>query len=161
MIISSVAWAIVLDCVTGIIAERATGHVISSRKGMKGFWKKLMLLAALSFGFFMDVFIPYCMMQLQLDIHMQNAMFGMVIGCYIVLNESISICENIYRANPEIMPKWIKHMLVATRKQIDMGEKNEISRKILAYNKANGKALEGLTRRRKAEKKLFDKPVKK
>lgn len=150
MIISSVAWAIVLDCVTGIIAERATGHVISSRKGMKGFWKKLMLLAALSFGFFMDVFIPYCMMQL--DIHMQNAMFGMVIGCYIVLNESISICENIYRANPEIMPKWVKHMLVATRKQIDMGEKKEISRKILAYNKANGEALEGLTRRRKAEK---------
>ena len=125
LIISFVACAIVLDCVTGIIAERATGHVISSRKGMKGFWKKLMLLAALSFGFFMDVFIPYCMMQLQLDIHMQNAMFGMVIGCYIVLNESISICENIYRANPEIMPKWIKHMLVATRKQIDMGEKNE------------------------------------
>lgn len=155
------AWAIVLDCVTGIIAERANGHVISSRKGMKGFWKKLMLLAALSFGFFMDVFIPYCMMQLQLDIHMQNAMFGMVIGCYIVLNESISICENIYRANPEIMPKWIKHMLVAARKQIDMGEKKEISRKILAYNKANGEALEGLTRRRKAEKKLFDKPVKK
>lgn len=128
---------------------------------MKGFWKKLMLLATLSFGFFMDVFIPYCMMQLQLDIHMQNAMFGMVVGCYIVLNESISICENIYRANPEIMPKWIKHMLVATRKQIDMGEKKEISRKILAYNKANGEALEGLTRRRKAEKKLFDKPVKK
>lgn len=161
MIISSVAWAIVLDCVTGIIAERATGHVISSRKGMKGFWKKLMLLAALSFGLFMDVFIPYCMMQLQLDIHMQNTMFGMVIGCYIVLNESISICENIYRANPVIMPKWIKHMLVATRKQIDMGEKKENSRKILAYNKANGEALEGLTRRRKAEKKLFDKPVKK
>ncbi len=39
--------------------------------------------------------------------------------------------------------------------------KKEISRKILAYNKANGKVLEGLTRRRKAEKKLFDKPVKK
>ena len=39
--------------------------------------------------------------------------------------------------------------------------KKEISRKILAYNKANGKSLEGLTRRRKAEKKLFDKPVKK
>lgn len=76
----------------------------------------------------MDVFIPYCMMQLQLDIHMQNAMFGMVIGCYIVLNESISICENIYRANLEIMPKWIKHMLVATRKQINMGEKKTAAR---------------------------------
>jgi GH24 family phage-related lysozyme (muramidase) len=32
----------------------------------------------------------------------------------------------------------------------------QISEKILAYNKASGKALAGLTRRRKAEKKLFD-----
>ena len=35
----------------------------------------------------------------------------------------------------------------------------EISAKILAYNKAGGKALAGLTRRRKAEKVLFDKPI--
>ena len=32
----------------------------------------------------------------------------------------------------------------------------EISNKILAYNKAGGKVLAGLTRRREAEKKLFD-----
>lgn len=35
----------------------------------------------------------------------------------------------------------------------------EISNKILAYNKAGGKELAGLTRRRKAEKLLFDKPT--
>lgn len=35
----------------------------------------------------------------------------------------------------------------------------EISEKILAYNKACGKVLTGLTRRRQAEKKLFDTPV--
>lgn len=34
-----------------------------------------------------------------------------------------------------------------------------ISEKILEYNKAGGKTLEGLVRRRKAEKKLFDEPV--
>lgn len=33
---------------------------------------------------------------------------------------------------------------------------DQISRKILAYNKAGGKELPGLTRRRKAEKALFD-----
>ncbi len=33
---------------------------------------------------------------------------------------------------------------------------SEISEKILLYNKANGKTLAGLERRRKAEKKLFD-----
>lgn len=36
---------------------------------------------------------------------------------------------------------------------------NTISSKILEYNKAGGKKLEGLVRRRKAEKELFDEPV--
>lgn len=36
----------------------------------------------------------------------------------------------------------------------------EISNKILAYDKAGGKSLSGLTRRRKAEKELFDKDSK-
>lgn len=35
----------------------------------------------------------------------------------------------------------------------------EISEKILSYNKGGGKVLNGLTRRRKAEKELFDKAV--
>lgn len=35
----------------------------------------------------------------------------------------------------------------------------EISERILAYDKAGGKVLAGLTRRRQAEKKLFDTPV--
>ena len=35
-----------------------------------------------------------------------------------------------------------------------------VSSKLLLYNKANGKELAGLTRRRKAEKELFDTPVK-
>lgn len=37
--------------------------------------------------------------------------------------------------------------------------KKEISEKILAYNKAGGKVLKGLTRRRKAEQELFLQPV--
>lgn len=37
--------------------------------------------------------------------------------------------------------------------------KAQISEKILAYNKASGKVLPGLTRRRKAEKALFDKKI--
>ena len=35
----------------------------------------------------------------------------------------------------------------------------QISNKILAYDKAGGKVLAGLTRRRKAEKQLFDTPI--
>lgn len=36
---------------------------------------------------------------------------------------------------------------------------SQISEKILAYNKAGGKVVEGLKRRRKAEKLLFDRPT--
>lgn len=38
--------------------------------------------------------------------------------------------------------------------------KKQISERITSYNKANGKALAGLTRRRVSEKELFDKTVK-
>ena len=37
--------------------------------------------------------------------------------------------------------------------------KKQISERLTSYNKANGKVLAGLTRRRAAEKELFDKPV--
>lgn len=37
---------------------------------------------------------------------------------------------------------------------------SQISEKLLLYNKSGGKVLDGLTRRRKAEKALFDTPVK-
>ena len=37
--------------------------------------------------------------------------------------------------------------------------KKQISERITSYNKANGKVLAGLTRRRASEKELFDKPV--
>lgn len=47
------------------------------------------------------------------------------------------------------------------RKLTNNGKRSltEISNALLSYNKAAGKTLAGLTRRRKAEKKLFDTPV--
>ena len=45
--------------------------------------------------------------------------FGLIICFYIVLNESISICENLYACNTGIMPKWIVKMLKSAKSQID------------------------------------------
>ena len=119
MIITFVAIAVVFDWITGIIGEKAVGHAITSKKGTIGFWKKMALFAGLFFGFFLDYFIPYCLEKISLELPIKGAVFGMIIGCYIVINECISICENIYKANPGILPGWIVTMLTLAKTQIN------------------------------------------
>lgn len=119
MIIAFVAVAVIFDWITGIIGERAVGHAITSKKGTIGFWKKMALFAGLFFGFFLDYFIPYCLEKISLELPVKGAIFGMIIGCYIVINECISICENIYKANPGILPQWIVTMLTLAKTQIN------------------------------------------
>ena len=45
--------------------------------------------------------------------------FGMMICIYIVLNEAISICENLYAANPSTMPGWIVKLLMSAKEEVD------------------------------------------
>ncbi len=119
MIIAFVSIAVVLDWITGIIGEKAVGHPITSKKGTIGFWKKMALFAGLFFGFFLDCFIPYALKSANINLPISGAMFGMTVGSYIVINECISICENIYKADPELLPKGIVKMLQLAKTQID------------------------------------------
>lgn len=126
VIIAFVSCAVVLDWITGIIGSKASGIPITSKKGMVGFCKKMALFAGLFFGFFLDCFIPYALERIHLELPVTGAVFGMIIGCYIVINECISICENIYKANPGILPKWIVTMLILAKTQINKeDEENE------------------------------------
>lgn len=112
--------AICLDVITGLVKAKATGEAISSTVGTIGFWKKMALFFALAFGIFLDTFIP-----LMLDVVTVNLPFkmpiGMIVGCYIVINESISIFENINKAAPTALPKWIKKILKGAGETIDKG----------------------------------------
>ena len=119
MILIFVAIVITLDVITGLIKAKATGEGISSKKGTKGFYKKLALFIGLFFGFFLDYFIPYMLQSIGVTLPISGAIFGMIIGCYIVINESISIAENLYLTNPDILPKWIVKLLNSAKDQID------------------------------------------
>ena len=44
---------------------------------------------------------------------------------YIVINESISIFENINAANPGMLPKWIKNLLKGSKQSINKGGKTK------------------------------------
>lgn len=117
-----VALAVIFDWITGIIGSKAAGESINSKKATIGFWKKIALFVALFFGFYLDYFIPYMLQKLSMELPVQ-ALFSMIIGCYIVINECISICENLYKSNSSILPKWIVTMLGKTKTQLDkLGE---------------------------------------
>jgi phage-related holin len=106
-----------------MVAALATGEKISSEVGYKGFWKKIALILALAFGIFLDVFIPIMLgiVELKLPFSMP---IGTIIGCYIVINEAISIIENINQAAPTALPQWIKKILEGAGKTINDGGKD-------------------------------------
>ena len=123
LIIGFVAAVIILDFATGLIKAKITGEGWESRKGTKGFWKKVALFAGLFFGIFLDYFIP-TMLQFGINYTLPFDMpVGMIIGVYIILNECISICENLYTCNPKIIPAWVAKLLkIAVDKVETAGE---------------------------------------
>ena len=123
-ILGLVCAAIIFDVITGVSAAKATGKKITSKKANQGFWKKMGLLMALFFGVFIDMFIPHALSFISITIPF-NMPFGLIFGCYIIFNEGISICENIDKINPNILPKWVKKMLEGGSEAIDSAVSND------------------------------------
>ena len=127
ILIILVAVVIVLDVISGLIRCFATGEALSSEKGTKGFWKKITLLFSLAFAFFLDVAIPLFLDVVSIKLPFERSLlFGSIVAVYIILNESISICENIYKANKIALPKWLKRLLTDAKNDIDKkGDKKD------------------------------------
>ena len=119
-VIICVLVAICMDVISGLVASMASGEKISSKVGWIGFWKKMALILALAFGIFMDSFIPILLGTISLELPFTMPI-GTIVGCYIVINEAISIIENINQAAPTALPKWIKKLLEGAGKTIDDG----------------------------------------
>lgn len=118
LIFMLVCTGITLDCITGLIKTKAAGQVLSSKIGIKGFWKKTGFIAAFAFGIFLDCFIPTLLEIVSIELPFSSP-FGLIIGMYIVLNESISIAENLIEINPESVPEWLISLLRNTADKID------------------------------------------
>ena len=91
ILILFVGFAIVFDFITGIIKAIARNEGLSSKKGWRGFHKKLALLVGLWFGIYLDFALPYLFIRTGLRFDSEIS-FALIICCYIVINEAISIC---------------------------------------------------------------------
>jgi phage-related holin len=127
ILIILVALVICLDVISGLIRSVATGIPITSAKGTKGFWKKMILLFSMAFAFFLDIALPTLLNVVKIQLPFERSLlFGSIVGVYIILNESISIAENIMKTNNKSLPKWLKKLLTGAKDEIDKkGEKNE------------------------------------
>lgn len=123
LIIILVAVVITFDFASGILKSKIKG-VINSKTGRQGFLKKLALFMALFFGIFMDYFIPM-LLEAGVDLIIPFKLpFGLIVGCYIIINESISIIENLYECGVK-MPAFIQKSLMAAKDKLDGADENK------------------------------------
>lgn len=128
VILTSVAFILFFDFVTGLVKAKITGEPITSKKGSKGFWKKIAKLLALTMGIFLDYFVPL-MVKVGVNYKVNFPLpFGLTVGVYIVIIELISIMENLNSCGVQL-PAFILNMLKGAEKQIDKGvDQNESNR---------------------------------
>ncbi len=124
LILLFVIIVVVFDIITGVAKSKATGVKLDSKTGTKGFWKKISLLLGLFFGVFLDYFITEATQVVDIVLPFASP-FGLIVGVYIVLNESISICENLYACNPKSIPPWIANLLKTASNKIDNENEEE------------------------------------
>lgn len=113
-----VAVAVVLDVVTGLVKAKATGEGLSSDKATKGFWKKISLFVGLLFGIFLDYAAATVLVHAGVNMKIDMP-FALIICAYIIINEAISISENLYLTNPDSFPPQIGKWLKVAKKEIE------------------------------------------
>jgi toxin secretion/phage lysis holin len=110
--------AVMMDFATGLIKAKVSGEGFDSGIGWLGFWKKIALLMAMLFGVYLDASIPQIVTTIGLEISCKLP-FGLTVGSYIIINEAISIAENLYICDPGIIPAWIVRLLKVAKNKID------------------------------------------
>lgn len=109
--------AIVFDVLTGVLKSAKAG-TLSSKRGTQGFCKKCIYFVTFFFGIFLDSFIPFMLSYISITLPFKLP-FALIITFYIVLNECISICENIYDINPQALPHWVVNLLKIGKQKIE------------------------------------------
>lgn len=128
-LIAVVSVAVLLDIITGTIAAVYTGEGLSSKKAWRGALKKSTAFLSLGLGIFLDMLIPAAAVKIGFEMT-QSLLFSTVIAFYIAFSECVSVCENIFRCNPDAFPKWIVRLLTDGIKHIEKkGEHNNASDK--------------------------------
>ena len=103
--------AMLIDYITGMAGAAYTGE-INSRVGVIGIVKKVCYLALVAVGIVLDYLITAALVQIGIAIQI-NYCFGMIVTIWLIINELISILENLGELNAPL-----PHFLVSIVKNL-------------------------------------------
>lgn len=84
----------VIDYITGITAACVKKEQVSSYKGILGIAKKVFMYLLVLVGVFVDLMLQYMFKNLNIPISLPFVV-GCIVACWLVLNEMLSILENL------------------------------------------------------------------
>lgn len=116
----------VIDYATGIIVAWIKG-TLSSRKSILGILKKVGYLAVIVVGIVCDLLIEYAFAAIGLKINISYTV-GLVIMIWLILNECISILENLSAVGvpfPGFLKGIVKHLKVVTTQTVEPSDSTD------------------------------------
>lgn len=121
----------IIDYITGMLASKkeAIEHPKdpafgwSSRKGALGIIKKVGYMAAIAVAVCLDQIIITGVAQLGYDVPAKG-FFGLVVTIWFVLNEMLSVLENVGRMGSGV-PPWLARYIAAIKGKIDQDADKE------------------------------------
>lgn len=105
------AAVMLIDYITGMAGAACTGQM-NSRVGVLGIVKKAGYLALVAVGMVVDYLISSALVAIGISLQI-NYCFGMIITIWLIINEMISILENLGEMNiplPGFLVKMIKSL---------------------------------------------------
>ena len=100
-----------IDYITGMAGASCTGQ-LNSRVGVRGIVKKAGYLALVAVGMVVDYLITSALVSIGIDLQI-NYCFGMIITVWLIINELISILENLKRLGiplPDFLVKIVSRL---------------------------------------------------
>lgn len=105
-----------IDYVTGMAAASYTKQ-LNSRIGVMGILKKAGYIALVAVGMVVDYLITSALVQIGVNIQI-NYCFGMIITIWLIINELISILENLGELNIPL-PKFLVDMIKSLKSKVE------------------------------------------
>lgn len=116
----------VIDYISGMTSAKRTGE-LSSRLGVMGILKKVGYLALVAVGMVVDYLITSALVHV--GVHIQiNYCFAMIIIIWLIVNELISILENLSEIGvpiPDFLRKSIKKIKNSVENKAGEGDEHE------------------------------------